>query len=243
MIMRVKDLKDNYNVLERFGFYHLYDPEPGSGSRMVHKYLCSVKKVGPTKFRLRGGRKVTSDFAEFQKMVAKKLDSYKYDSEYYDPNYRRGLFEYFVIYDYMREMGFKCEDSEYFYLDRKRIYKYQTTNIKMSIYGLDPMGRGFFSNDDKLKKEVTVVLHTGDYSWTEVKAKRNVEEIKSAVDSMLKPLLLSEGVENIVTSDKMDDPTDIEIFFNKFDFSSLESKPESARAAIKEKLLALAEEL
>lgn len=242
--MRVRDLKENYEVLERGGFYHLYDPERGSGMRSVYKYLCSVKKVGPTKFRLRGGRKETSSFEELQNMIDKKVASYKYSSEYYDPNYRRGYFEEIIIHDYLEELGFESVDYSFGYetyvLKRPSIYGHQPTKVALTFKGLRAIGA--YVGKEEFPNKVHVSLSTGDWSSVNTDADRNVEDIKKAINSLLKPLMLTEGVENVKTSEKMEEVGDVDLLFNKFSLAA-GMQSVDAKAHIKEKLISLAESL
>jgi hypothetical protein len=242
--MRVKDLKDNYECFERNGFFHLYDPNRGSGMRNVYKYLCSVKKVGPTKFRLRGGKKTTSSFEELQKMIDKKLKSYKYDSEYYDPNYRRGVFEEFIIHDYLYELGFDSVGSSFGYetyvLKRPSIYGHQATKADLTFKGLKTLGA--YVGKEKYPTEVQISLSTGESSWISTTVKRNVEDIKKGIDNLLKPLMITEGFENIKDSEKMDSFGDFEVMFKKFSIAA-GFKTKDAKAEIKKRLLEMAEKL
>jgi hypothetical protein len=242
--MRVKDLKDNYRVLEREGFYHLYDPEHGSGMRNVFKYLCSVKKISSTKFRLKGGKKSTSNFEEFQDMIEKKIKSYKYDSEYYDPNYRKGCFEEFVIRDYLEELGFEFSGSNFGYesfaLKRPSIYGHQLTKVILTFKGLNTVRA--YVGQEGFPKKVSISLSSGDWSSVNTKADRNVEDIKKAINSLVKPLMLTEGVENVKTSEKMEEVGNVDLLFKKLSVAA-GMQTMDAKAHIKEKLISLAESL
>lgn len=245
--MRVRDLKENYEVLERDGAYHLYDPNRGSGRRNVYKYLCSIQKESPTKFKVKGFKKSTSKFEELQQMIDKKVASYKYDSEYYDPNYRRGFFEEIIIHDYMDELGFSRESHSSGYdtyvLKRPSIYGHQATEVVLTFRNLDTLG--YWSPKKGYKnfpKEVDIMLSTGDWSWISSKAKRNVEDIKKGINSLLKPLMLTEGVENVKSSEKMEEVGDVDLLMQQFSIAAgMQSK--DAKAELKKKLISLAESL
>jgi len=218
--------------------YFLYDKEPNSGSRMVYKYLTKIE-FKDNQARVVGSKfKPTKYMKELNKQVKEKIDSLLYDSEYYMPLLRKGSFEYLIIYDYLREIGFKHSNSytstDFFVLRKDNVYNYSTGSISISINGLSTSG--------KIEDEVNIMLYTGKYSWVEVKAKRKVKDIKAAIDSLLKPLLISESVNFFETSEKLDNFKDVEITVKKME-NMFSVKSESYKKELKKRLLEMAEKL
>jgi hypothetical protein len=238
--MNLSQIKAAYIVskLPNKNQYLLFDKEPNSGSRMVYKYLTKIE-FKDNQARVIGNKsKPTRYIKELNKQIKEKINSLPYDSEYYMPLYRKGTFEYFVIYDYLREIGFKHSNSynssDFFVLRKDNVYNYSTGSISISINGLSTSG--------KIEDEINIMLYTGEYSWIEVKAKRKVKDIKTAIDSLLKPLLVSESVNFFETSEKLDNFKDVEITVKKME-NMFSVKSESYKKELKKRLLEMAEKL
>lgn len=232
--MKVKDLNLNYKVSKQDGAFHLYSLTE-TGQRSPIKYLCSVKKHGSIKFYVEGSEP-TSKFDVLQEQIKNKIESYEYDSEYYNPCYRKGVFEELIIHDYLRSLGFKNVDGDTYVLSDKNIYGFNTADICVSIWGLNALGESI------PKKEVSVILRTGWSSWAEVKCKRNVKDIKKGIDGLLKPLLLTDSVNLITKSEKLQSVGDIDILMHKLT-SSLDHTKVDVKSYLKEQLLEIANKL
>jgi len=170
------------------------------GSRFCDKFLCLIQKKG-VNFYVEGF-KPTGKLDVLEQQINDKVKSYPYDSEYYYPNLRKGIFEELIIHDYLRSIGFKsnyyANSNEAYELQDKNIYGYTSQDIQLSLWGLDPWTyKALYHNDERLPETVRIVLHTGWCSWIQIEVKREVEEIKKGIDSMLKPLLVSDSIYNI----------------------------------------------
>lgn len=203
MSLTLKELNTKFYVprYKHNGKYMIHEKEPGN-SRMVHKYLCLINKKGGSFYV--DGFKPTTQIDVLESQIREYVKNLPYDSEYYFPLYREGMFEEFIILDYLYSLGFKRGSygmGRYFELKDKNIYGFKSSNFSISFSGLDTWDN---SGKDKkgnitfnIPKTITIYLHTGSYSWIEVKVKRNVEDIKKGIDSLLKPLYLTDGVDNI----------------------------------------------
>ena len=125
--MRLSDLRKHYRVTHwEDNKYFVYNKEEGSGDRMVFKYLCSIEKVSSTKFKVSDRSLETSKVNDIILEIKASVASLKYDSEYYYPMYRPGLFEEFIVRDYLSDIGFKSKcgygNSIVFTLKHKNIY-------------------------------------------------------------------------------------------------------------------------
>ena len=197
--MTIKDIEQHY-IVHKFkvvGQYCLYEKEAATTGRTQHKYLCLITKVG-TKFKVQDNEP-TSDIGLLISQVNAYVASLPYDSDYYNPDYIKGYGEYLIIYDYLRSLGFKqsmgggYKGSLDVELKNENIFGGKN-QISMSVGGLDPYN---------YEEEIDVVLYTGESRWITVKSDRNVENIKSAIDGILKPLLLTNSVSAIELADKL----------------------------------------
>lgn len=236
--MQVKDLNLNYKVSKRDGVFHLYSLTE-IGQRSPIKYLCSVKKHSGTHFYVEGSEP-TSNFDVLQEQVKNKIESYEYDSEYYNPLYREGVFEELIIHDYLRSLGFEHVNDDTYTLSDKNVYGFNTAKITMSIWNLSALSD--VVSGGKPKDEVDVVLWTGDWSWMQVSCKRNVKDIKKGIDGILKPLLITDSVNLITKSEKLQTVGDIDILMKRLT-GSLDTKSKDIKSYLKERLLEIADKL
>jgi len=127
--------------------------------------------------------------------------------------YKEGILEERIIYDYMDQLGFKHVDDDLFKLNTKNIYNYISNDITLTLSGYSAWGTRFSNNE--LTKDVRISLWTGDYSWVEVVALREVEAIKKGIDTLLKPLLLTDSVDCLNLADKMKNVSNLDITMNE----------------------------
>jgi hypothetical protein len=220
--MTLKELRKHYRVLKLENQYHIYEKER-SNSRMVHKYLCTLTKKGGS--FIVPGYKATGIISKLKENVQDFVHNLKYDSEYYYPLWREESRYDMFTYDVLSDYGFKRKTySDYFVLNRNSIYGYNATKIELTY---------------EVKDETIIFkLWTSNYGWIETTSIFDFDNIKETIDSLLKPLLLTEGIKNIQDSDKMVN-SDIELVLKElkdFDINS-------SKVNLKEKLIALAESL
>jgi hypothetical protein len=204
--MTLKDLKTEFtDILKLKGKYHIYDD---NGKRSPYKYLASVNKKGHSFWV--DGFKPTTKMDILKSQIDEFGKSLPYDSEYYNPMFRPGVTEEHIMIDHLDSLGFKFDGSNnnysHFIYNKKSIYGHQLTNISVSIYGLDSF--------NELKETVKIIVDTGDYSWISSTCKRTVEDMIKTIDSLLKPLLVTEAVSHINTADKMEFG-DVDIILNR----------------------------
>ncbi len=236
--MRVKDLELDYKVLRQDGDFHLHSLTE-HGQRSPIKYLCSVKKHSDTHFYV-DSYEPTSKLSVLQEQIKNKIESYEYDSEYYNPCYRQGVFEELIIHDYLRSLGFEHVNDDTYTLGDKNIYGFNTAKITLSIWSLSAFNDVY--KDGKPKDNVDVVLWTGDWSFVQVSCKRNVKDIKKGIDGLLKPLLITDSVNLITKSEKLQTVGDIDILMKRIT-SSLDIQKKDVKTYLKEQLLEIASKL
>ena len=127
--------------------------------------------------------------------------------------------------------------SEAYTLSKKNIYGYRSTDISITFWGLE---QGF--GDDGVAEEVSVNLWTDKYSWVSVKCRRNVEDIKKAIDSILKPLLVTESVSLLNLAEKLNTSEDVDVIINKIT-GALEKVGGDIKSHMKKQLLEMAAKL
>ena len=238
-MVTLKELREHFYIPEYRdnGLYLIHEKEPGTGSRMVYKYLCTAKhKNGYWQIQ---DFKGTGKLDKIKENINKHVNSLPYSSEYYMPVYREGLFEELVITDYMYDLGFKYRDVSWggtsFSTERDNIYG-KSDDISISIYGLDCFGK------DGIKENVSISYFTSGFSWVSIETKRDVGSIKEGISALLKPLLITNAVSDIKMSEKLEDPEEIDLIISKLT-PSLDEVSVSAKAYLKTELLKLAESL
>lgn len=189
--MTIKEIKNHFYVNKRDGSFRIHSKT--QGGRMVHKFLCVAYKKGHSFYV--DGYKPTTKIEKFVKQVNEKVLTYKYDSEYYYPDYVEGVVENLFIHDYVTKLGFRIPrynegggDNTYIF-DRKNIYGGQTTRIHIYFFGQSRLG--------EKSKTINICISTASYAYTSLEVDNNFDDLKNGIDSILKPLLISEGIKNI----------------------------------------------
>lgn len=233
-MITIKELKKHYGVFKNGKDTFLIHELKTGNSRMVHKYLCTV--TNNKGYWTVSNFKSTGKLDVLKNNIETYVDSLEYDSEYYYPRYREGVFEEHIIHDYLGTIGFKYgtsfSDIETYELDQKNIYG-KESDISLTFSGLNSF--------NKVSEYVEISYSVSWGSWVSVKVKRNVEDIKKGINSILKPLFLSDAATGIINDDKLESYEQLDVLFNKLiGFSSHES---SGREELKHKLLELANSL
>lgn len=244
--MNIKEIETKFLVQKFDGHkdkYLVFDKKVSSTARFVHRYFCTIIKHSAYKFYVEGF-KPTANLDVLSQQVKDHVKSLPYDSEYYCPRFKAGLKEQLIIHDYLRSLGFDGLGDEFYVLKEKNVYQYTSQKVKLSVWGLSPWGGSFNSYNDKdtLAKKVRVVLHTGEYAWMEVEAEREVEAIKTAIDSLLKPLFVSDSVYNLEKSELLKNDKGVDMTLNVIN-KSLEHLSMDYKEVLKKKLLSMAEAL
>jgi len=175
-MISLKTLSGIYKIEKTNGQYHFYDKNPQSCTRFEHKYLFTAEKKNNS-FRVKGFQQWTRTLSIFCHQIRGKMDSYKFDSSYYNPLLRTGSFEELVITDYMTSLGFKAYGN-FFIKEDKNCYG-QVNTIKITFEGLDS-----FDSQNNINF-IYVISSTASVSN---KMERDVEVIINFIDSFLESL-------------------------------------------------------
>lgn len=247
--MTLKEIGNHFKLekyRENKNQFLVFSKTPGSCNRMVYKYFCLITREG-TKFFVEGFE-AANNIDVLKSQIEQYVASLKYDSGYFNPHFTQGLTEELIIYDYMREIGFehpRYTSGDIYVPSKENIYGYKSTDITISFNGLnkwDNLNR-WNNKSDELPKEVTINLWTGPFSWISVKTKREVDTIKEGIDSLLKPLLVTESANSFSMSEKLENATmDVDILLKKLS-DSLDTSTEDFKSTLKSRLLEIAENL
>jgi len=167
------------------------------------KHMCHIIKVKQGCYQVPGFAP-TSKLTVLLENTKTYIASLKYNSELYNPYFRKGYFEFMAVLEHMRKLGFKHDGDERFTLQKEDVYGGKRERVSITIHGLDYFGGGIFSKSEGISETVNIILWTGKYSWVEVKnIPRNPDNIIPELEGLLKPLLLSNGVSDFKTSELM----------------------------------------
>jgi hypothetical protein len=230
--MTLKELKAEFREIVKYdGKYHIYVE---GGLRSPYKYLATLNKKGSSFWV--DGFKPTTKMEILKDQIDEFVNSLQYDTEYYNPMFRAGVTEEHIMIDHLDSLGFNYSGtnwgSSYFEYNKKSIYGHQLTDIGLSIVGLDAF--------NELKENVDINVHLGDNSWVSSKSKRTVEDMIKTIDGLLKPLLVTEAVSHIQTSDNMK-TSNIDIILNQI--KGLDIQKTDVKDYLKSQLLQIANTL
>ena len=172
--MTLKEINEVFNVSSVGKRHDLYCRKE-DGVYLNQKYLCSIERNSSGKYSIVDQDQYHDDLDTLEKAVYAYVDSLPYNSEFYNPYFREGIFEQMVVSNYLRSIG----------------HKHGVILLK-NTYGFNQKIYLTTNVSDLDKQEITIRL-SGDkvYSnWTEVKVERNADKIISAIDGLLKPYLL-----------------------------------------------------
>jgi len=221
--MTLKELKKHFRVY-KWEDYFLLHSLTESGGRMNHKYLGKIYKKNDSFFVQ--DYRPTTVLHKLKLQLLEYKNSLPYDLEYYYPLYREQSVIEMFIYDLLTKHNFKRQGySDSFKLDRGSIYDYNATSVEIT-----------FSVD----KGVSFNFWTGQYSWVNTRCSLDFSDVEKTFESLLKPLLLSEGVQNIKSADTMK-TSKVDIVLNEL--KGLDVNSQNINATLKNKLLTLAQTL
>lgn len=203
-MIKLKDLEKHYRLwsMDRGKTTNLQSLTE-HGDYNVYKYLCHIIKVKTGRYQV-PGFEPTSTLETLLENAKAYTASLKYNSEFYNPSFRKGYFEYMVVLEHLRNLGFKYEGDESFTLQKDNVYGGKRESVCISVRGLDYMGGGLFGRKEGISETVKIILYTSTYSWITTKEiPRNPDYIIPEIEGLLNPLFLSNGVSDFKTSEKM----------------------------------------
>ncbi len=73
---------------------------------MNNKYLCEIFQSAGKKAYYVAGKPPVGNIEDLQKQIDEYVSSLKYNSDYYFPYYRKGMFEELIINAYLHSLGY-----------------------------------------------------------------------------------------------------------------------------------------
>ena len=187
--MKLRDIKEHFHVTEHDGFYLLFDKEINTSKYLNRKYYGKIKydskDITTILFMDNGG---TLSFYKdtpidmFVKNIINYADSLPYPSCFYNPQFRKNVFIELCVNDYLKKLGFISingySGSQTFVLRGYNPFKKDSDYITLT----------FKVNDDTTNGRVSMINNT--FNWMEVPF-TNLDEAIGAINSLIKPVLLS----------------------------------------------------
>ncbi len=231
--------KTQKRVKNQFEVWSLDDK---SGKQFTRQFMCIIEMVGQ-KFKIIPDKRLkhvdkyfTFAYARVEglmEFIVKYVESLPYHSDYYYPNFRPHVFTELVVSGFLKDLGFKCDygnECEHWSLEDKNIYGSKSSNISLTIFGLDML-----SNVNEI--QINYNINMG--SWISIKCNKDVDSILEALNNLLKPLFLTDGITNIQKSDKLEF-TDFNGVKNSFDARDISLKSKEYKEEVRNKLLEIA---
>lgn len=170
-LQQIKDVFDLHSYGRRHDLYCKKEP----GVYLNQKYLCSIERNSFGQYSIIDQNDYHDDLDTLEKAVYDYVESLPYNSEFYNPSYRKGVFEQMVVSNYLRSLGHK---------DGYIVLK--------NVYGFDHKIHIRTNVDDYEAQTIVVKIldHISYARWVEASCERNADEIIKTIDGLLKPYLL-----------------------------------------------------
>src|ERR1035437_5584393 len=185
-MIKLKDLSEYYKI-------ESYDR--GKIQMLYHLTELGVYKVPEFK--------QTSSLEQILKDVEFRFKSFKYNSEFYSPFYRKGYFAEIVVHDWLKSKGFEldlfCSDYEIYVLKRSNVYGLTRGYLSLTFSDLCSNHYEYQFGHGELPKVINISLRTGDESsWVSVKeVKRDPDVIIKTLEGTINPLLLFDSASDL----------------------------------------------
>lgn len=228
--MTLKEIKRDFPlVLKQKKEYIVFEE---GGKRSLYKYCATLLKKKDS-FCVKGFP-FTKKIEKLREQIEEYHKSLKYDVEYYNPTLRAGVFEELIVHDYLRSLGFKSIGDDFYIYVVKSIYRTQVTKISICVEGL--------SDFPVVKDSISISLYTGDTNtfWINTKVERDADKIILGINSLLKPLLLTEAASHIQIGSDME-MGKVEFILEQIE--GMDIKRKDIKEHIKARLLEVANQL
>jgi len=204
-MIKLKDLEKHYHLfsMDRGKTTNLESLTERGDYSAGGKHMCHIIKVKQGCYQI-PGFEPTSKLTVLLENAKAYTASLKYNSELYNPCFRKGYFEFMAVLEHLKKLGFKHDNDEHFTLQKENVYGGKRERVAITIHGLDYVCGGLFSKSEGISETVDIILWTGDFSWVTVKdIPRNPDNIIPELEGLLKPLLLSNGISDFKSSEQM----------------------------------------
>lgn len=193
--MTLKEISTKY-IISSYGKRHdLYSKED-EGRLLNQKYLCSITRNSSGHYKINGTKKWCKNLNQLIEQVQIYVKSLPYNSEFYNPGFRKGLFEKLVFDSHLNNV---FGDD----------YKSGVITIE-DIYGEKSTIKIFSNLSDYEEQNVEIILQTkpvhlkfDNCSYIKTECKRDADEIIKALDGLLHPYFLGSAAISLLKAKKM----------------------------------------
>lgn len=222
--MKLKDIKEHFDVVEYNGYYLLFDKEFNTSQYLNKKYYGKIKydskkeivtlvedvaEITPEEYLEDYGINVPAQTYYREHIISKgcSVDSLKrtideyiktlpYPSCFYNPQFRKHVFIELCVNDYLKRLGFDSiggySGSQTFVLQGYNPFKKGEDYITLTFKVVDDTTNGVVS------------MVNGSLNWMEMSF-TNLDEAIGAINSLVKPVLLSSIAFSINKFDNISD--------------------------------------
>jgi len=193
-MISLKELSEHFIVMSfDNGKTYILSDLHENGVISTNKYVGHIHKIKPGWYNS-PNHEPTNKLDQLISDVKERYASFKYNSEFYDPSYRKGYFVELVISDWLDKHGFAWKepwgDTCYYTCKRKNVYNLNRGSVTLSFSNLDTFGYEYdnankkYTNRPELPETIDITLgtDTNDCAWVCVNdIPRNPESIISAI--------------------------------------------------------------
>lgn len=222
--MKLKDIKEHFDVVEYNGYYLLFDKEINTSQYLNKKYYGKIKynskkeivtfvedvaEIIPEEYLEDYGINVPSQtyYREhiinkgcsvdcLKRTIDKYIKTLPYPSCFYNPQFRKHVFIELCVNDYLKRLGFDSiggfAGMQTFVLQGYNPFKKGEDYITLSFKVVEDTTNGVIS------------MINGSLNWMEVSF-TNLDEAIGAINSLVKPVLLSSIAFSINKFDNISD--------------------------------------
>ena len=222
--MKLKDIKEHFDVVEYNGYYLLFDKEFNTSQYLNKKYYGKIKydskkeivtlvedvaEITPEEYLEDYGINVPAQTYYREHIIGKgcsvdclkrTIDEYiktlPYPSCFYNPQFKKSVFVELCVNDYLKRLGFESiggySGSQTFVLQGYNPFKKGEDYITLSFKVVDNTTNGVVS------------MVNGSLNWMEMSF-TNLDEAIGAINSLVKPVLLSSVAFSINKFDNISD--------------------------------------
>lgn len=257
--MKLKDIKEHFDVVEYNGYYLLFDKEINTSQYLNKKYYGKIKydskkeivtlvedvaKITSEEYLEDYGINVPAQTYYREHIIGKgcsvdclkrTIDEYiktlPYPSCFYNPQLKKNVFIELCVHDYLKRLGFELVSGyagfQIFMLNGYNLFKKDEDYITLSFKVVDDTTNGVVS------------MINGSLNWMEVSF-TNLDEAIGAINSLVKPVLLSSIAFSI---NKFDNISDIMSNLNSAEDNTIDVKTEKVYVSdAKEKVIKMLED-
>lgn len=207
-MIRVKDIASYFKIdkYDKGKMIMLYHPTE-HGSYFPAKYVGHLYKEKEGTYRVPDGKPTSNKVQLLMDIEDYQKRTFKFNSEFYNPNFRPGYFVEIVVHDWLCNNGFKSDgqydDTMFYVLRRENVFGLKRSRVRLSIYDLNTFTHEYKKKELPTKVKINLSTSSEDDSWISTDCDRTPEEIIDTIQSMLKPLYMGNSSADLIEADKL----------------------------------------